>query len=110
MEVARSHRQVVVALPPGPEQLCDGLAAPIPLLRLADPLNRILTAEREERIAYPPAPLLKAAQGPTLGDAGVQPTPAPDRQHSRKELSPPLHHFSTDVGREGPGLRVLGAG
>jgi len=62
MEVANRDWQVAVLLPPGGEQVGDGLPAVITLLRLADSLGRVLTAKREQRIAYPPAPLREAAE------------------------------------------------
>jgi hypothetical protein len=63
MEVSDDDGSGLVTLPPDLEQIGGGLATPVPLLGLADPLGGILAAERQQRIAHPLTPLLEAAQG-----------------------------------------------
>jgi hypothetical protein len=58
-------RSVLVILPPGFEQLGDFLAIRIMRFQHFDPLDRISAAQRQQRIAHPIAPGLKAAERPT---------------------------------------------
>jgi hypothetical protein len=46
VQLARGHGPIPVTLPPDGEQVRDRLPATVALLRLADPLRRVLAAQR----------------------------------------------------------------
>ena len=76
VEVAEGHGTILVVVPPCLEQLGRRLPACVPLLRLAEPLDRIATAECHQGIADPPRPPLEAADGAPGGQIVVQAVPS----------------------------------
>src|SRR5262245_25622899 len=65
MQEAHGDRLVAMPLPPDRKQVGDGLPTSVALLGLAHPFGRVVAAEREQRIADPPAPLFKTAERKT---------------------------------------------
>ena len=61
VQIAHSDRLIAMALPPDGKQSRERLPTAVALLGLADALDRILAAERQEGVAHPPTPLLEAA-------------------------------------------------
>ena len=64
------------------------VAVPLPvrvaLFRLADPLDRVRTAQGQQRITHPPTPLRKASERQAGLDARRYSPPAPDREERRQ--------------------------
>ena len=109
IELANGHRLIAMFLPPESEQVADLLPATIACLCLADPLNRVLTAEAEQWVADPAAPFLEAAKREATLDLSCKPAPAPDREQCSQQLGPPLTHLSANVVLKRSRLRILGA-
>ena len=105
IELADSYRQIPMFLPPENEQVADLLAAPIACLRFADPLNWVLTTEREQWVANPAAPLFKAAELDAFLDVGCKPTPPPDSEQRSQEFGTAFANLRTDVVLERSSLR-----
>src|SRR5262249_34689863 len=86
----------------------DDVSSPVALFGLAHPRGRIPTAERQQWITHPPAPLAKAAERGAALYAGRNPAPFPDRQQGREQFRTPCRYFGADIDGERPRLRVLG--
>jgi hypothetical protein len=98
VELAGSDRVVVVPVPPDREQLGDCLPAPVALLRLADPLDGVLTTQSQQRVAHPPAPLRKASECDAGLDVRRNSAPAPDREERGEQFFAPLRDLDADIG------------
>lgn len=109
MELANTHRPISMPLPPHIKELHHSLTAGIALLRLTYPLNGILAAERQQRVANPPAPLLEAAERQSLLDVGCKPAPSPNGEKRSQKFGTSLHDLFSDVDLERTCLRILGA-
>ena len=72
VELADRDRLVMMLVPPDREQVGDGLSAPVPPLRLADSLNWVLTAQRQQRVTHPLAPLRETAECETGRNTGSE--------------------------------------
>jgi hypothetical protein len=97
VEAANRDGQVLMPLSPDREQLGNCLAAYVARLGFADPIGRVLAAEREQRITHPPTPLLEAPERAAWHDALGDPAPAPDRQQRRQQFRPPFRDLGADV-------------
>jgi hypothetical protein len=87
-QVGRFRGSILVIVPPGFEQLGDFLAVWIMGFQHFDPLDRISTTKRQQWIAHPIAPGLKAAERPTAFEfLLILPTIAPDRQGGRQQVN-----------------------
>ena len=74
MQLAGGNGTVGVPFPPNAEEFCDLLPATVALFGLADPFDRIATAEGEQRITDPAGPLLERASGsPVLRSEATRP-------------------------------------
>ena len=62
IELAHGHRLIAMFLPPEGEQVADLLPATIACLCLADPLNRVLTAERRAAGRGPSGTIARSCQ------------------------------------------------
>ena len=77
-------------------------------LYFINPVNRIATAKRQERIAAPFRPLLEAAERPTVSEIhSVLPPPSPDGQGRGEQLGPSVFYFVEQPGREFSLFRIF---
>ena len=98
MKLAHRDWLVAVPLPPDRKQVSKHLPAPIAFFGLAHPFGWVLAAEREQRIAHPPAPLCKASERDAGLDVRRNSAPAPDREERGEQFFAPLRDLDADIG------------
>jgi hypothetical protein len=80
MKLANRDGAVLVHVPPDGNDVGERLASTVPLFSLTHPRNWILTTQRQQWIADPTGPLLKAAERKAGFDILCYSTPTPDCQ------------------------------
>ena len=66
MEITNGDRPAAMGLPPDREEVGDRLPAGVMLLRFTGPFCDVSASKREQGVAHPPPPSLKAAESPPL--------------------------------------------
>jgi hypothetical protein len=97
LKLIRRDRVVAVPIPPDAEHFRELLPFGIARLGLNYPFHRVLTAERQQRIAHPRAPICVIAQRTPTWEMACESTPTPDRQQVCQKLCAPLSDLTLNI-------------